>query len=190
MMAYRVLQALAAALVVVTLALLAWPPSVPPLPPVPPASIEAASPPAAAPALSDPALSDPALSDSIVLHDIFSRTRRPPRTRYAPAAGGVAGDAPTSWAPQPPADTTGAPAGSSGAAGDEPSAQAPRLYGVVAGALGATALIDLDPTVPGAELYRAGDTRGGWRVVAIAGDSVVLTGPRGRRVLHLKEKTP
>jgi len=50
----------------------------------------------------------------------------------------------------------------------------------------ATALLDADPLVPGAEIYHAGDAlpRGG-RVVAIASDHVVIETPEGRERLRM-----
>ena len=44
----------------------------------------------------------------------------------------------------------------------EPSA---RLFGISRGPGGAVALIDADPDVPGAEVYRIGDTVRGGRVI-------------------------
>jgi hypothetical protein len=62
-----------------------------------------------------------------------------------------------------------------------------RLFGVASGAAGAVALIDADPAIPGAEIYRAGDRVAGYTITAIADTLVVLDGPAGRRVLTLRQ---
>jgi hypothetical protein len=60
-----------------------------------------------------------------------------------------------------------------------------KLFGITRGPGGAVALIEADPKVPGAELYRVGDDLRDGRVRHI-GDSAVLVGrPSGRLVLHL-----
>jgi hypothetical protein len=61
----------------------------------------------------------------------------------------------------------------------------PTLYGTVLGPDGATALLRLDPSTPGARLYRAGDRAGDYRVIEIDAQSVVLSGPEGRVQLRL-----
>lgn len=50
-----------------------------------------------------------------------------------------------------------------------------RLYGVTVRADGAIALIDADPRIPGAELYRVGDRVAGSPIVAITESTVVIT---------------
>jgi hypothetical protein len=100
----------------------------------------------------------------IVESNIFSRNRRPPDTRFVP--------------PELVADPV------------EPDARAPaeprlRLFGVAVGPTGAVALIDADPSIPGAEVYRLGDVVGDARLVVIEDDAVVLEGPGGRTVLRL-----
>src|SRR2546425_11795339 len=72
--------------------------------------------------------------EPIVAATIFSQTRTAPSVRFSPA----------------------------GRAGARPAAPAPRgprltLYGTTVGPQGAVALIDADPKVPGAEIYRLGD---------------------------------
>jgi len=54
------------------------------------------------------------------------------------------------------------------------------------GAEGAVALIDADPNVPGAEIYRVGDLVAGARLVAITDSSVTLAQPSGPLVLRLQ----
>lgn len=61
-----------------------------------------------------------------------------------------------------------------------------RLFGVASGAAGAVALIDADPAIPGAEIYRTGDRVAGYTISTIADTLVVLDGPAGRRVLTLR----
>lgn len=62
----------------------------------------------------------------------------------------------------------------------------PRLYGVASGPSGAVALIDADPAIPGAEIYRVGDPVAGYTLVVIADTLVVLDGRPGRRTLRLQ----
>lgn len=102
--------------------------------------------------------------EEIVRANIFSQERTPPAVRYVPpelAAQEVA--------ERPP----------------PPAAPRLRLFGVAVGPTGAVALIDADPNIPGAEVYRVGDRVGDARLVAIEDTSVVLEGPEGRRVLTL-----
>ncbi len=47
------------------------------------------------------------------------------------------------------------------------------------------ALIDADPAIPGAEVYRVGDRIGAARVVEIQETAVILEGPSGRSTLSL-----
>ncbi len=62
----------------------------------------------------------------------------------------------------------------------------PRLYGVTLRANGAVALIDADPAVPGAEIYRVGDPIAGGRLVEIGAVSVVIERRSGRQVIRLE----
>ncbi|HEY0810337.1 MAG TPA: hypothetical protein VGD49_09255 [Longimicrobiales bacterium] len=55
-----------------------------------------------------------------------------------------------------------------------------RLYGVSIGPNGTTALMDADPAVPGAEIYRVGDRFGDNRIVEITERGVVVVGAQGR----------
>jgi len=61
-----------------------------------------------------------------------------------------------------------------------------RLYGITVGAQGAVALIDADPNIPGAEIYRLGDLVAGARVLAITDSTVTLAEPSGPLVLRLQ----
>ncbi len=155
----RVLYALAGVLALSGLVLRFAPASVPPVP-APPLTVNE---PAAEPSGSERA--EALLSyQGIVRANVFSRDRTPPPTRYVPPelAEAVA---------PPRAPTRTGPA--------------LRLYGVAVGPTGAVALIDADPAIPGAEVYRPGDTVGDARLVSIADTAVVLEGRAGRIVLTL-----
>ncbi len=99
----------------------------------------------------------------IVRSNVFSQERTAPRTRYMPPE--LATQA---------AQTRPRPAGPTY-----------RLFGVAVGPTGAVALIDADPAIPGAEVYRPGDAVGDRRLISIADTAVVLEGPTGRTVLTL-----
>lgn len=103
--------------------------------------------------------------EEIVRGNVLATDRRPPATRYTPP---VAGDVPT---PATPSATL---------------APAIRLYGVATGPAGAVALIDANPAIPGAEIYRVGDIVGGYSLAQIAESFVVLAGPDGERTLRLQ----
>lgn len=62
-----------------------------------------------------------------------------------------------------------------------------RLFGITRGPGGAVALIDADPSVPGAEVYRVGDEVRGGRITTIGDSTVVLTRPSGPLVLRLPD---
>ncbi len=103
--------------------------------------------------------------DAIVERNIFSPDRAPPASRYVPPGGAAPAQA-------APATTGPAPV---------------RLFGIAVGPDGAVALIDADPEIPGAEIYRLGDMVRGARVSAITDTTVVLDGPSGRTVLRLPD---
>jgi hypothetical protein len=108
----------------------------------------------------------------IVSTNIFSPDRTPPRRRYAPPSP-VAVQAPS-------ADTlrTGPPP--------------LRLYGVtLSAAAGGVALIEADPRIPGAEVYRIGDDVREALLVALSESTAVLEWPGGgRTVLRLVPRSP
>src|SRR3989442_7825279 len=90
-----------------------------------------------------------------------TRTRRARLLRFAPAGRGF---------------------------GARPSAGAGpplKLYGITVGPQGAVALIDADPKIPGAEIYRVGDLVAGARLVAITDSTVTLAQPSGPLILRL-----
>ena len=100
--------------------------------------------------------------EEIARANVFTADRSPPASRYTPG---------------------GAPAAAARPASTTPSL---RLYGLAVGPDGAVALIDADPTIPGAEIYRVGDQVGLYRLLSIADTFVVLAGPAGERTLRLQ----
>jgi len=107
---------------------------------------------------------DPTAFQDIVTANIFSQDRQPPAERYVPPEL-------QEQAPPPPAQPT--------------TGFRMRLFGVVVGPAGTVALIDADPRIPGAEVYRVGDAVGDSRLISVSDSAVVLEGPAGRRVLSL-----
>lgn len=105
----------------------------------------------------------------IVALNIFSPERKPPRRRYVlkEKEGEHADRLPQLSVRQPP--------------------RGPRLFGVTLRESGASALIEADPRVPGAEIYRVGDPIAGGRVIEIGPSSVIIqrTGG-GRQVIRLE----
>lgn len=87
---------------------------------------------------------------------------------------------------QPPAVSAAPPGAVSPAPGESP--RRPRTYrlsGIVQGPEGIIALIDADPRIPGAELYRLGDRVGPYRIVGASDSTIVLRGASGTQVLRL-----
>ena len=112
----------------------------------------------------------------IVQANVFSDGRRPPAVRYDPT--GTATESAVAVAPPAPSvlpDSDAAP---------EPFS--PTLFGIVADPQGAVALLRLDPHIPGARAYHAGDRGGAYRVVSVGASEVALDGPSGRRTLRLR----
>ncbi|MEJ2546456.1 MAG: hypothetical protein P8125_01415 [Gemmatimonadota bacterium] len=66
----------------------------------------------------------------------------------------------------------------------------PRLFGLAVGPDGAIALIDADPTIPGAEVYRPGDIVAGLRLVEVTDTTAILAGTAGTIVLRLPVSRP
>lgn len=100
--------------------------------------------------------------EEIPRSNVFSRSRTAPTTRYVPPGLEVEQPAPRPVAVQPP-----------------------RLFGVASGPNGAVALIDADPGIPGAEIYRVGDRVRDARLIEIADTMVIMEGAGGRTVLRL-----
>jgi hypothetical protein len=105
---------------------------------------------------------------TIVAMNAFSAARTAPATRFLPE--GLRRDT------VPVARTARKPA-------EVPA----RLFGITRGPGGAVALIEADPTVPGAEVYQVGDEVRGGRITAIGDSTVVLSRPSGRIVLRLPD---
>lgn len=100
--------------------------------------------------------------------NMFSADRTPPPGRFRPDGGEADSADPAAAEPATP-----------------PGAPRIRLTGTAVAPSGAVALIDADADVPGAEIYRVGDSVGAERLVDIAESYVVLVGPAGRRVISL-----
>ena len=126
---------------------------------LPTPNVAPSEPPPPAPAPPAVAGRAPSTDDGIVSATVFAPSRSAPRTRFTP---------PGVKAARPRAEP------------------ALRLYGITITGEGALALIDADPRIPGAELYRVGDLAGGARVTAITDSTVTLAQPSGPRVLRLR----
>jgi hypothetical protein len=100
---------------------------------------------------------------AIVAANIFSQTRAAPSARFTPPGLG----------------------GGRGLTQAKPRGPALKLYGVTVGPAGAVALIDADPKIPGAEIYRVGDLVAGAPLVAITDSTVTLAEPSGPLILRL-----
>ena len=94
--------------------------------------------------------------------NVFSQTRTPPKVRFVPE--GRSAPAPVVTGRQ------------------RPRAAVLRLYGITAGTI---ALIDADPKIRGAELYRVGDRLGSGRITRITDSTVVISRPGGPLILRL-----
>jgi hypothetical protein len=104
---------------------------------------------------------------SIVKSNAFSPARTPPAVRFVPE--GLRKDTQVVAPPKKRA----------------PAEPQIRLFGVTRGPGGAVALIEADPKVPGAELYRVGDDLRDGRVRFIGDSSVLIARPSGRLELTL-----
>jgi hypothetical protein len=105
-------------------------------------------------------------SSAIISSNVFSPRRAPPATRLVP-----------DWA-RP--ETTAATSQRS-----KPAEPRMHLYGITKGPGGAVALIDADPRIPGAEVYRVGDEVRGGRIAAVTDSTVVIARPSGPLTLRL-----
>ncbi len=99
--------------------------------------------------------------EAIVAANVFSQGRSAPRVRFAPAGRTVRGTPSASRRPLL------------------------KLYGITVGPQGAIALIDADPKVHGAQIYRLDDLVAGARLVAITDSTVTLAQPSGPLILRL-----
>jgi hypothetical protein len=104
--------------------------------------------------------------DTIIASNVFASTRAPPAERLVPED--LKRDTQT-VAPRPA----------------KPAEPPTRLYGITKGTGGAVALIDADPKIPGAEVYRVGDRVRDARITAISDSTVMLSRPTGPLVLRL-----
>jgi hypothetical protein len=97
--------------------------------------------------------------------NVFSQLRTPPTVRFVPEGRAA-----------PPSTAV-----------SRPKHRQPvfRLFGITIGAKGAIALIEADPKLRGAELYRLGDRVGGSPITAITESTVVIRRPGGPLVLRL-----
>jgi len=120
-----------------------------------------------APAVLDPSAQAAALLsfEEIVRADMFIPDRQPPRERYIPPELRIAA-------------TADRPSG--------PPLPRLQLFGVATGPTGAVALIDANPVIPGAEIYRLGDRVSIYRLESISDTLVVLRGDSGVRRLRLE----
>ena len=107
--------------------------------------------------------------EEIVRSDPFDVSRQPPSERYVP---------PELRASQ-----------ASDSAPRRPVAPRLQLFGVATGPTGAVALIDANPSIPGAEIYRTGDRVSVYRLESISDTAVVLRGETGVRTLRLESLT-
>lgn len=116
---------------------------------------------------SDPAstVGDESSYAPVAAANVFSQTRTPPKVRFVPEGRSEPAPAPTARQKRRP--------------------PALRLYGITAGARGTIALIDADPKIPGAELYRVGDRVGGARITSITDSTVVISRAGGPLILRL-----
>jgi hypothetical protein len=155
-----ILYAIAAVLVAAAAALRLMPPAIP-LPAVPPTDSVAPL------AARDPSAQAAALLsfEEIVRANMFSPDRQAPRERYIPPELRIA-----ATAARPPG----------------PRVPRLQLFGVATGPSGAVALIDANPAIPGAEIYRLGDRVGIYRLESISDTLVVLRGDSGARRLRLE----
>jgi len=103
--------------------------------------------------------------EEIVRADMFSPDRQAPAERYVP--------------PELRAAMTAARP-------EVPRLPRLQLFGVATGPAGAVALIDANPAIPGAEIYRLGDRVGIYRLESISDTLVVLRGDSGTRRLRLE----
>jgi hypothetical protein len=155
----RALYGAAAALVLVGIALRLAPASLPP-----------ADPARGAPVVTKPlaarsTAANVSLYAPIAGGNVFTRTRKAPLVRFVPE---------------------GRKAPDSAAAPVKPRQPVFRLYGITVGAGGAVALIDADPKVRGAELYRVGDRVGGFPITGITDSTVVIARKGGSLILRLR----
>lgn len=110
-------------------------------------------------------LSDERSYAPITTANVFSQTRTPPKVRFVPE---------------------GRHSQDSTARAPKPRQRVFQLYGITVTAKGATALIDANPKIPGAELYHLGDRIGGAPITEITDSTVVIRRSGGPLILRLR----
>ena len=100
----------------------------------------------------------------ITSSNVFSQTRTPPTVRFVPE---------------------GRPAPAPTASRSKPRQPVFKLFGITVGEKGAIALIEANPKIAGAELYRIGDRVGGAPITAITESTVVIRRAGGPLILRL-----
>ncbi len=133
------------------------------------------------PALSSPpSARTPLPADSsgaqIVARNLFSATRRAPSVRFSPPGSEE----------ETPQTTSAATAMATGAGSDD----GPRLFGIISQNGERRALLQLPGTDSTPYLVSAGDRRGGYRIVSIAPDRVVVVSSAGTRTVRLALRAP
>jgi hypothetical protein len=98
---------------------------------------------------------------AVAAGNVFSQSRTPPKVRFVPEGTAEPEPVAVPQRPRPPAL---------------------RLYGITAGTI---ALIDADPKIRGAELYRLGDRLGSGQITSITDSTVVISRPGGPLILRL-----
>lgn len=125
-----------------------------------PAAVPSANAPTITPAQPLPPVPALASGTEVVAANIFAASRSAPRLAFSPR-----GHVPVTATPAP----------------------APLvLYGVTVTADDALALIDADPQIPGAEIYRVGERVGANRLIAITDSTVTLAPASGTAPLVLR----
>jgi hypothetical protein len=123
----------------------------------------------ALPATARSAPADSAAERNIVAANIFSPDRAPPKKRYVPPSFGEL------------ASVDRGPAG-------PPAPPALRLFGITITPNGAQALIEADPKIAGAEVYRVGDRIREFQLIELSDSTAVLDGPDGELILRLRPR--
>jgi len=179
----RVLDIASAVGLVAAIALWLWPVS-PAFDDREPAPPDTGAVPAAVSAIEAPSFAAPSsgltatdsLRTRVIESNVFSATRRAPRTRFVMPGQAVATD---------PNAMIGAMEPMGSASADD---SLPRLSGIIADGGDRRALLQLVAADGAPRLYRVGDVHAGYRVVRIGPDQVVLASRAGTRTLRLSQR--